>query len=291
MYIHLGQPTHTPAPPRGVVIPQPAPAPAPPGRAPAPLAAMPLTRVQDTRLEPFAYVCRIVTHAYDKRGESIGTGILISPYHVLTCAHVIFPPQAPRTKEIIVFPGQNGPDTNCRVRADAWAVSPGWDVKNCHTDGLDLGIIRLACPMNPGFLPLRPFDPSQLVGATVGLAGYPFGSRFEPKARHMYYSRGSITGAIHIQRCTGDIVRGTAETEGRRLPTISEATSLIAHDLDTAPSQSGSPMWIVQAGGRFLVALHAGRIDRNTQGKAVLINAAVRRRVADWMTRFRPLPR
>src|SRR5262249_20157557 len=152
-------------------------------------------------------------------------------YHVLTCAHVIFPPQAPLTTDIVVFPGQNGPDTDCRVRADGWAVSPGWRANDCHTAGEDLGIIRLACPMNPGFLPLRPFDPSQLVGASVSLAGYPFGP--EPKARHMYYSRGSIRGAIRIQRCTGDAAKGTVE--GLIIP-ISEATSLIAHDLDTAPS-------------------------------------------------------
>ena len=54
-------------------------------------------------------------------------------------------------------------------------------------------------------------------------------------------------------------------------------------------------MWIVQAGGRFLIALHAGRIPGRiagtTQGKAVLLNDAVRSRVADWMTRtLPPLP-
>jgi V8-like Glu-specific endopeptidase len=284
MYIFLGQPQHTPAPPTGIVLPRPTPTPAPPGSTPAPLAAMPMTRVSNIQLPPFPYICRIVARPYDRGGKSIGTGILISPYHVLTCAHCIYPPEAPNTKEIVVFPGQNGPDHGCPVRANGWSISPGWRVKDCHTAGEDYGIIRLACPTNPGFFPLRPFDPSQLVSANASLAGYPYGR--DPEARHMYFSRGSITGAIHIQHCTGNAARGTAD--GRLLPRISESTSLIAHDLETAPSQSGSPMWIVVPDGRVLIALHSGRIDRNTRGKAVLLNESVRRNVADWMTRTLP---
>jgi V8-like Glu-specific endopeptidase len=289
MYMHLGEPTHTPAPPRGVVITPPPPAPVPPAPVPANAApirlpAVPLTRVQDTRVEPFNSICRIVTTVHGKPGESIGTGILISPYHVLTCAHVISPFAPPNnTKEIIVFPGQNGPDSGCHARADAWAINPAWWANNCYTAGQDLGIIRMACPMNPGFVPLRPFNVSQLVGATASLAGYP--STREPKARHMHFSRGSIAGDIRIQRCTATTADAPPPSN------ISEATNLIAHDLDTAPSMSGSPMWIVQAGGRFLVALHSGRIGNNTRGKAVLLNAAVRRLVADWIRRFPPLPR
>lgn len=288
MYIHLGQPTHTPAPPRGIVLPPPEPAPAPApaqGAQPIRLPLARLTRVTDTRLAPFASICRIITRT-TKGGESYGTGILIGPYHVLTCAHVIYPPQDPLTIEIIVFPGQNGPDSHCRVKADGWAISPVYRGNNCNTAGEDYGIIRLSCPMNPGFMPLRTFDPTTLGGATVSLAGYPWGR--SEKARHMYFSRGTITAGVAITSCTGTLAKG--DLNGRLVP-ITPTTSLIAHDLDTAPSQSGSPMWIVQAGGQFLIALHAGRIDRNTRGKAVLLNEAVRRRVADWMTRtLAPLP-
>jgi len=288
MYIHLGQPTRTPAPPTGVVIPAPPPPPAPApaqGAQPISLPPMQLTRVADTRLAPFASICRIVGRSA-KGGMSYGTGILIGPYHVLTCAHVIFPPQDQLTTEIIVFPGQNGPDSHCRVRSDGWVVSPGYRGIDCNTAGEDYGIIRLSCPMNPGLLPLRAFNPTNLAGATVSLAGYPWGR--SEKARHMYFSRGTIRGGITLTSCTGTLAKGDANFV--TVP-ITPTTSLISHDLDTAPSQSGSPMWIVQAGGRFLIALHAGRIGRNTRGKAVLLNDAVRRRITDWMTRtLPPLP-
>ncbi|MDX2033443.1 MAG: trypsin-like peptidase domain-containing protein [Blastocatellia bacterium] len=242
----------------------------------------------DTQLAPFASICRIIARPAKGR-ESIGTGVLIGPYHVLTCAHVIFPPENPLTKEIIVFPGQNGPDSHCRVKADGWAVSPAYRESDCNAAGEDYGIIRLSCPMNPGVVPLRPFDPTTLGGATASLAGYPSGR--SENARHMYFSRGRIMGGIAITSCSGTLARG--DLTGTTVP-ITPTTSLIAHDLDTAPAQSGSPIWIVQAGGRFLVALHAGRVGRNTLGKAVLLNDAVRRRVADWMTRVLPplpLPR
>jgi V8-like Glu-specific endopeptidase len=236
-------------------------------------------------LAPFASICRIVTRTA-KGGESIGTGVLIGPYHVLTCAHVIFPPQDQLTKEIVVFPGQNGPDSHCRVKSDGWAVSPAYRGNDCNTAGEDYGIIRLSCPMNPGVVPLRAFDSTTLGGATVSLAGYPWGR--SEKARHMYFSRGTIMGGIAITSCTGTLAKG--DLTGTTVA-ITPTTNLIAHDLDTAPSQSGSPMWVLQAGGRFLVALHAGRIARNTRGKAVLLNETVRRRVADWMTRaLPPLP-
>jgi V8-like Glu-specific endopeptidase len=285
---HLGQPTHTPAPPTGVVIPPPAAAPAPaPAQGAQPLSLPParLTRVADTRLAPFASICRIVARTAGG-GESFGTGILIGPYHVLTCAHVIFPPQNPLTKEIVVFPGQNGPDSHCRVKSDGWAVSPAYHANNCNTAGEDYGIIRLSCPMNPGFMLLRAFDPTTLRGATVSLAGYPWGR--SEKARHMYFSRGTIRSGITITSCTGTLAKGNATL--LNVP-ITPTTSLITHDLETAPTQSGSPMWIVQAGGRFLIALHAGRVAANARGKAVLLNEAVRRRVAEWMTRtLPPLP-
>jgi len=244
--------------------------------------------VQNTGLAPFASICRIVVRTA-KGGVSYGTGILIGQYHVLTCAHVIFPPQDQLTKEIIVFPGQNGADSHCRVKSDGWAVSPAYRETNCNTAGEDYGIIRLSCPMNPGVVPLRAFNLTTLAGATVSLAGYPDRSE---KARHMYFSRGTIRSGVTITNCTGTLAKGNFKF--LTVP-ITPTTSLISHDLETAPSQSGSPMWIVQAGGRFLIALHAGRIPGRiagtTQGKAVLLNDAVRSRVADWMTRtLPPLP-
>ena len=239
---------------------------------------LPLTRVRDAALPPWRAICRIVTRSHDRPGFSVGTGVLVSPHHILTCAHVIFPPQAPRTREIVVYPGQNGPDESAMsFKANGWVVNPNWRMADCMTFGEDYGLIRLAA--KHGYIPLIPFDPSELSGALVTMAGYP--STREPAARHMYVSRGQVRGAIRIDACTATTATGTV------VPRLSPAASLIAHDFESAPSLSGAPMWY-EKGTRRLAAIHAGTIANGTLRKAILLNDAVRARLRDWMTRTLP---
>src|SRR5262245_48197964 len=182
-----------------------------PGRAcslgEAPASQIQLVRVANTLVAPFRHICRIVARAYDKpeNAYSIGTGVLVSPYHVLTCAHNIYPSQAPRTKTIDVFIAQNGPDENAsRFRANGWVAAPGWGPsKDCSASVEDYGIIRLANPAPNGFFQLRPFNPAILTGKTGHLAGYPSSAQ-EPKARYMGHSAGPITGAYVIEGCNRD---------------------------------------------------------------------------------------
>lgn len=250
------------------------------GQTVAPAVAQSLTRVRDTKLAPFRGICRLVIGSYANKTEVVGTGILISRFHVLTCAHNIYPPKSPKTGRITVFPGQNGPDEYVpSIKANGWAISPGWRANDCHTFGEDVGIVRLGHPVETGFLALRPFDPATLVGATAHMAGYPGDRR--PGARFMFQSQGPIEGAIQVRSCTLDT------TDGVILPNIQEMTSLIAHRLDTAPAQSGSPMWIVHEGRLVLVAIHTGA-NAGGHKQAVLLNEGVRRRVDAWMTRTLP---
>jgi V8-like Glu-specific endopeptidase len=242
--------------------------------------AQALTRVQNSRVAPFSAICRLVTRSYANTMESVGTGFLIGRYHVLTCGHVIYPLDNPKTGKVTVFPSQNGPDDYWpSVQANGWAVSPGWRGKDCRTFGEDLGIIRLAQPVDTGFLALAAFDPATLTGAAAQLAGYPGDRR--RGARNMHRSRGRIDGAIHVRSCTRD------STSGVTLPSIQQTTALIAHDLDTQPAQSGAPLWIEREGQTVVVAVHSGAVDGGPK-TAVLLSASVRRRVADWMTRALP---
>jgi V8-like Glu-specific endopeptidase len=252
-----------------------------------------MVRVGNALAAPYRCICRIVARAYDKpeNAFSVGTGFLISPYHVLTCAHNIYPVQAPHTKTIDIYPAQNGPDDKVvRFRANGWAVSGGWRPKDCRTSGEDYGIIRLASPTAHDFFQLRPFDPAILAGQTVHLAGYP-SSDSEPAARLMFESTGSITGAVVIEECGEVTMRGVeavSPLRGRLLPSILPSTSLVAHDLTSAPSMSGSPMWVEQGGARTLVGIHERRIfDQRgciTLRIAVLLNNAVRAQAARWMS-------
>jgi V8-like Glu-specific endopeptidase len=215
--------------------------------------------------------------------------VLIGRYHVLTCAHVLYPRQDPQPKEVTVLPGQNGPDdTRLPIRADGWAVSPGWHWNDCRTMDEDLAIIRIARPSDVGFWTVAPFDPSRLTGAVADLAGYP--SRREDTGAHwMYRSRGEIIGRIQINGCSEPTLQKKSILTRTLFPDISDATKLIVHRLDTLPSMSGGPLWTYRDGKSVLCALHAGDIDDGVRKKAVLLNTAVRRRIAEWMTRTLPV--
>jgi V8-like Glu-specific endopeptidase len=258
-----------------------------------------MVKVANTLVAPYRCICRIVTHAYDKLENeySIGTGFLISPYHVLTCAHVIYPRQAPHTGTIDVYPAQNGPDDNAvRFRANGWAVSPRWWTNDCRTADVDYGIIRLANPAQYGFFQLRPFDPAIMTSKTVHLAGYP-GSARDPKAQYMYRSQGLVAGAYRVRRCIPNHYRpGKDYLEGSLVHPMPATARLILHDLDTLESQSGSPMWIEGGGLRTLIGIHERGLEDpkigHKLGVAVLLNDAVRAQVARWMnTELPPLRR
>jgi V8-like Glu-specific endopeptidase len=245
-----------------------------------------MLRVANTLVPPFRCICRIVACSYDKPGYSVGTGFFVSPYHVVTCAHVIYPEQAPRTKTIDVYPAQNGADqSGGRYRANGWAIRRGWWPKDCRTAGFDFGIVRLATPAPHGFFALRPFDPATLRGKTVHLAGYP--DVPDPRAQFMHQSVGGVTGGVVIQTCGVD-ARGEPTMGGRVMPLTSAATGLVAHSLPASHAVSGAPLWIEENGARTLVAIHARSIDAGRTRAAVLADDGVRAQITSWMNRELP---
>jgi hypothetical protein len=129
MYIHLGEPTHTPAPPKGIVLPPPPPpvsAPAPAqGAQPLRLPSARLTRVPDTRLAPFASICRIVARTA-KSGVSYGTGILIGLSRSRAPTGSF--PQDQLTKDHRLPARTVGPPLS--RKSDGWAVSPAYRGNN-----------------------------------------------------------------------------------------------------------------------------------------------------------------
>lgn len=244
---------------------------------PAPVSPMALQRVLDTRTREFWSVCRIYTQV--KGGHSVGSGVLITPQHVLTCAHVIQPPQNPNNiVSITVFVAQNGPgDGKNGIKASGWAVKHGWSPNCCRSFDEDYGIIRLSKAVT-GYWPLTPFDPRRLAGKAAYLAGYP-ARRDDPDARFMYRSRGAIIGTIQIDSCLGRQLTRTL------WPTIDDNTRLVAHALDTGPSMSGGPLWSFVDNNRILWGLHAGDIDDGRRKKGVLLNKNVRAEIARWVSR------
>jgi V8-like Glu-specific endopeptidase len=246
-----------------------------------------MVRVANAGLAPFRCICRIETRSYDKpRCVSVGTGFLVSPFHVLTVAHNIYPPESPHTKTIDVYPAQNGPvESVVRFSANGWAIRPGCRPNDCRTAGGDYGIIRLAAPAPHGFFPLRSFDPTILSSRRVQLAGYPYDR--EPRAQHMYRSEGAVTGAVMIQSC-GVNAQGKPTLRGTIVPLISSSLGLFAHGLPSSHGVSGGPMWIEENSARTLIGIHVRDIDDERRRAGVLLDDTVRAQVMQWMNRELP---
>lgn len=247
---------------------------------PGPVRPFPLERVNDTKTREFGAICRIFTKV--EGGHSIGSGVLITPRHVLTCAHVIRPQQNPdMVMSITVFVAPNGPaDTKNGIKADGWAVKPGWSPRCCRSDDDDLGIIRLSKPVTTGVWPIVPFDPRRLVTKAGYLAGYR-AVQADPEAHYMYRSRGVIKGSMSINWCQGK------QLLWPNWPSIDQRTRLVWHELDTDPVMSGGPMWSFFDKQRVLWGLHAGDIDGKNK-KAILLSQKVVVQIREWVSKGLP---
>ena len=231
--------------------------------------------VGDTTQTPFRWICRI--RVQTAKGHSYGSGILISQRHVLTAAHVIYPPQEPyATTDIEVGPGYSA-SSKPRLRANGWAVDPRWKVRDCKTVGADIGLIRLEKPVSQstGFWNLAQFTPSSIADKTCLLAGYPARPN-DPDAAVMFKSNGRIRGSIVINSCT------QTTAEGRLLPAIGPASLLIGHDCDSVESMSGGPICLLDGGIPKVVAVHTGTVSNGALKKAVLLTQSVQTQIRDW---------
>lgn len=280
-----------------------------------------LRPVTDTTQVPFRWVCQVTayTERSGQKGRSVGTGILISPWHVLTCAHVIYPPQQPYgTVRVVVIPGYN-PGSRIvtwarqpAFEANGWAVDPRWNPRECRTSTyFDWGIIRLPKPVGSAYggghakgggyvsvdnwrnwLPLS-LAPS-LPGMPCKLAGYSARPN-NPEATHMVQSDGRLGPSVDITTCrpevtspSGGIVR--SHTAGVTVP-VSQYSILITHDADSTATMSGGPVWIENGGSPKLVAIHTGPIV-GAGKRAVLLSQAVQYQIQRLMEgSLRKLPR
>lgn len=246
------------------------------------------TPVPNTTLVPFRWICRIESKT--QNGRSYGSGILIGPRHILTCAHVIYPLQnLYRTEEILVAPAQNSSDKPFgRYRANGWVVHPQWMRGRQADCSFDYGLIRLRENIaNKNFARLqnRPlghwgsasnghqsqFRPAQqtLSGQIIRHAGYP-GDK-DTEARRMYSSRGPVIGSATLTECG-------ANFQGTIFRTVRAEARMLVHEADTHEAQSGGPLWTYDSNTqeRLLVGLHQGGIRLQEQMLVRLRQSGIR---------------
>jgi glutamyl endopeptidase len=266
-------------------------------------------RVRDTLAVPFRWICRIWTQSRIKFGGGheektglapLATGVLITPRHVLTAAHVLHDVQerGSVTEEHTAFHVEVAPAANegvtpfGRIEADSWKIASNW--KPGSNSEWDYALITLkepvgertlrewkghrlcywgssACGANTSIDALPSALMRKLIGARVVTAGYPDIGNGEMLCAAGQFSAGSASAHLTNERLVEDWVRRTG-------------TFFIT--ADASKGQSGSPVWIIDNGKRYMIGVLAAIGDNyNT---VLNLRDTVRREVNRWMAEDAP---
>ncbi len=238
---------------------------------------------------PYRWICQISSTR--RRGGQqlkfgpVGTGILISPHFVLTAAHLLRNSEKDdrgqwvdsETEYVVVTPARNDSASAAnrapfgKYEARGWKLCPKYDPHAADAWRYDYAVIELKEPAGAKRAPVLNQDllcfwgsqecggntyldvlaATQVAGKTAYTAGYPADLGGGTK---LYSTSGMLSGV---------------DIRGR--------TEVMNYDADGCPGQSGSPIWIEQAGKRHLVGVFTkvGTGYNATTG-TVSLNSAVR---------------
>lgn len=254
-------------------------------------------RVTDTRVAPFQWICSIniasrITRASGGTSNTgrapLGTGVLISPCHVLTAAHLFHSrddqssvtEHHDATSVSVTMARDEDVKPFGEIEAKSWVVHPKWN-PDTPMSQYDYGLITLDKPVGSGSFwgdaqsgagtvlgALPTALTTNLIGSQVMTAGYP-GS----KQRQMWCFKGPLSaGSPELDAALKQ--KGTEEWF--------KGTGIIATLADAEPGQSGSPLWLLGDGKRYLVGI---LVDAGSRiNLAVAVNDRVIRQVRSWMS-------
>lgn len=145
-------------------------------------------------------------------GRFLGTGILVSPENVLTCAHVVAGSLSLRVEKPSTAAGSSSEEK--APEADAEVVFPRWDEELHSADSDDdLALVQVAQPLaTNGATFVEGLSPSALRAASGRLHVHGFGARGALGAAHGLALRGSLwtqaNGAVRIGQTDGGVPPG-----------------------------------------------------------------------------------
>lgn len=238
--------------------------------------------------------------------KGCGSGLLISPAHVLTAAHVIAGlkvVQDPQTgqerfqvviaSKVIVIPARNeenrrkpqpfGAFSSTRVR-----IGPGFKVgMEQAVSALTKAQIRRTLPFDYGIVELEPqrlrnSGKITLPGLEVGWWGARSTDHILPVDRA--FRQELQEAKVHILGYPGEKSRQACGALWRSFDRVVDAfptqdgktLDLLLYQADTSAGMSGSPVWVKdKAGQRFLVGVHSSFLDDKNKSSGQMERANV----------------
>jgi V8-like Glu-specific endopeptidase len=209
-------------------------------------------RVTNTTTYPWSAICALgITAANGRR--FIGTGWMISPRTVVTAGHCVYlHEEGGWAQSITVIPGCNDAvePYGSHVGTDLRSVT-GWTSSKNRDH--DYGVIIL--------------PPSTQPGATTGTFG--FATRTDAFL---------LNAALNLSGYPGDKGGRQQWFMAQRPKSVSE--HVITYDIDTMGGQSGSPVWVLENGGRFGVGVHTN--GHSSGNSATRITSGVFNNLSNW---------
>ncbi len=210
--------------------------------------------------DPHGYPWCVHGHMVMDYGGSyyIGSGTLIGEKYVITAAHNLYDRKSCSIPLSIKFyPGMMGRKTPYVSEAERIIFHPRYkDPRNGQVKDDDLGVIKLNKPLGKeiGYFGLKVLSDGQLDDMTINVTGYP-----------------------------GDYASGTlmCTMEG---PAKLKTSERMYYDIDTAPGQSGSGIWISEKDEYGVIGVHAyGDDEGKGLNSGTRLNLTKARLVKQWM--------
>lgn len=275
--------------------------------------------VKNTRQAPFRWICSIevefpepvlyplgtlehpgknwATLTPSRKG--CGSGLLITPGHVLTNSHVIAGLKVEKragqrsfrlikASKVRVIPGRNISDPSRtepfgRFTAEKISVSPGFRKSvEGPVDRLTKAQVRRALSADFGLIHLDLGATGQ--GKPILPGWWSEQAIFQIRPTEEVLVGGAPLPEVHISGYPGDKGRAPCTTPWSSrgaaqliAPKNARKENLLFYRADTAAGMSGSPVWIIGNDGRYyLVAVHSSFLKIKRKGKLETFNVGVR---------------
>jgi len=212
------------------------------------------TRITSTTTYPWRAVVYLEMKFPDSSSTYIGTGFFIGPRTVITSGHCVYDHDLGGWADWVkVIPGSNGSSSSPFGTHYAVNLKTTYGWVYYEFDGWDIGAVILGSDVgeSTGWFGFAYYGPNKSIGELVNTAGYPGDKTF----RTQWYDYHSI---VRVKQ-----------------------TNKMFHNTDTYGGQSGSPLWRIIDGKRYVVGIHRG--SRGTYwNQAVWVHSAVFDLMKDW---------
>jgi V8-like Glu-specific endopeptidase len=184
---------------------------------------------------PWNTICAV--YSYNPEGTYSGSGVLIAPYCVLTCGHIVLPPVTSGwAQNTVVIPAQHQDyEGDYRMMEYGDVAAADLRTNDRYLDTWDFEYDYGAVLPGQRFSWISTFMPIEYdaTPSVVNHAGYPGEVQGETYSEDMWFASGNVTGYSGVD------------------------DRIMLLDMDVTGGQSGGPVWTYDAttGSRRLVAL------------------------------------